>query len=279
MTNTMTKVKPLAINPDLEKLFVYFPFLIQVKDETKIKMTAWEKIDNSEYQYLYKVFSSRKLKVKLDDVGFIFNYLKFIYKVSKSSFNTENELLDNGLKELWPFFQMIEQQKKLKRISIQTEDLKTVKITSEYALKLFFKIFEHSIKYLSGMSYTKKYLLEIQQNGYLNSILKRRPGNKIDYTETVLKQAVTMFKNYLIAETVTDGKKRISNHTIIGEILAHIGFIEVYDDDMKEYLTAAEYYNKMASYRDLEKGLKKTSKIKDELFPPHFLIQLNDNLI
>lgn len=269
----------LTLNPDKEKIALFFPFFKEISDKSKVKITAWEKIDNSDFQFLYELFLSKGLKVKLDDIGYIFNYLRFIYRVSKSNFNTENEIMDNSLKELWPFFQMIEQQKRLRRISIQTETYDNIKITSEYTLKLFFKIFEHSVRSYSGMILAKNHLLEMEQNGYLDSLLKRRSGNKINYTETVLKQSVTMFKNYLKENTYSNSKKKVSMYTIIGKILVHIGFIEDFTYYMDEYLSPTDYYNKKARVRDIDITLKKTSRIKDELFPPHFLIELHDNLI
>ena len=216
----MTTEIQLTLNPNKEKIALYLPFFQVIEREVKIKMTAWEKINESEYKFLENLFKSRGVKVKLDDVAYIYNYLKFIFKVSKSDFNNENALMDESLKELWPFFQMMERKEKLKRISIQTEDNKTVKFISERSLALFYEIFRYSIKELSGMRKAKKYLLQLKKQGHLNDILKRRSGNKIDYTKTVLKQSVTMFKNYLEKETVTDGNKPISKHTIIGEILA-----------------------------------------------------------
>ncbi len=269
----------LTLTPDKEKIALFFPHLKEIRKESKVKITAWEKIDHSNFYFLFKLFSSRGLKVKLDDVGFIFNYLSFIHRVSKSSFNTENEQMDNSLKELWPFFQMIEQQKKLRRFSIQTESYENIKITSDYALKLFFEIFEHSVKTILGMKYAKIHLLEMQQQGYLHSLLKRRPGNRMNYTENVLKQTVTMFKNYLINCTYSNSKEHVSMYTIIGQLLMRIGFIEEYTDNMNEYLSANEYYNKKARDHDMDIVLKKTSKIKDELFPPKFLIDLNNELI
>lgn len=286
----------LPLNPDMERVFKYFDLLKYVDDTTKKKMaSSWGKIDSLDNQFLSEMFISKKLKVPLDDIGYIYNYFKFIYRVKNSDFNLEANKVEKATRELWPFFQLMRYHRGLTRISIVREfDNKTeprprpVKITSEYALKLFYNIFEHAIMTQSGMVHARKYLLELEENNLLN----KNSRKKIDLVGSVLKQSVTMFKNYLVAETsleVGDDKPK-SAHSIIGEILAHIGFIDVYDeevfennkaDDEKEnnYTSESAYYNSKGRDYDFEIQKTKTMSLEEDRFLPHYFIFLNDSLI
>ncbi len=291
----------LPINPNLIKLADCFPFLINVDGILKREMTAWEKIDNSDFQFLSNLLKSKGIKVNLDDVCFVFNYFKFIYRVSKSDFNKGTEMEDKYLKELWPFFQLLKQKEKLKKISFQmkcdelvSEDenfpdetkivpkTKTIKFTTEYSIQLFLDIFEHSIKPgygQSGMIHAKTYLTNMERIGKLDSILKKRPGNKTNYTQTIIKQTVTMFKYYLKKNADFTKNEENSIYAVIGKILAHIGLIPPYSEDSDKYNSAADYYGKKTIYLDLDHSLTKTTKIADELFYPVHFIFLNKNLI
>jgi len=292
----MEKEIQIPINPDKGRIYNYFPYLFISDEETKVKMAvSWEKIGFSDNKFLFELFKSRNLKIYLDDIGYIYNYLKFIYRVKNSDFNLEAIKVEKATKELWPFFQMMKYHRGLSRISIVQEfDDKTeprpqpVKIISEYALKLFYNIFEYAIRHQKGMVYAKDYLLELQKNNILN----KKSRNNIDHVGSVLKQSVTMFRNYLVAEIkseVGDDKPK-SAHSIIGEILAHIGFIDVYDeevfennrtDDEKEcnFTSASAYYNTKGRDYDFDKQKTKTMTLEEDRFPPHYFIFLNNSLI
>ncbi|UBM62785.1 hypothetical protein LA303_02110 [Candidatus Sulfidibacterium hydrothermale] len=297
----------ISIQPDMGNIYKFFPCFLNaieyIREKTnddeankfQAKMArSWGQIDSSEYEFLSKLFTSRKIKVSLDDVGYIYNYLKFIYRVKNSTFNDENEELDKSLKELWSFFQIMEKQKEIIRISIQTKDYETIKtqteekiiettknirLKSKKSLDFFDEIFRYSIKHLSGMVYTKNYLLAMQYYGYLDSILKKRPGNKIDYAGTVLIQAVTSFKNYLNDKMVVEEEsKHKSKYTIIGEILEHIGFIKSYFEQ-ENYMSPAEYHLNKAKNSDYDEVRTTRAKIEEERFIPEYFILLNNSLI
>jgi hypothetical protein len=290
----MEKEIQVPINPNKVRIYEYFPYLSCVDEETKVKMAAsWEKIDSSDNNFLFELFKSRKLTIHLDDIGYIYNYLKFIYRVKNSDFNLEAIKVEKATKELWPFFQMMKYHRGLSRISIVREfDDKTeprpqpVKISSEYALKLFYNIFEYAISNQKGMVYAKNYLLELQENNILN----KKSRNKIDHVGSVLKQSVTMFRNYLEATLEVKDNKPKSVHSIIGEILARIGFIDVYDEEVFEnnrtedekecnYTSASAYYNTKGRDYDFDIQKTKTLTLEEDKFSPHYFIFLNNSLI
>ncbi len=278
----------LSISPDMRRVYKYFYFLPLVDNDTKTRINAsWGKIDSSDYYFLHTMFSSRKLKVNLDDVAFLYNYLKFIQRVKDKnpSFNLEGTKVEESEKELWPFFQMMEKSDSMQRISFVLENKdevnaphKPIKIKSEYALKLIHLILKKSIIQDTGMQYLQNNLLAMKKNGSLDDFLKKRSGNRIDYTESVMRFFVTSLKKYFMTEVKAAGKRRVPYNILTGEILNRIGHLEEFKDDGR-YNNLEDYYSKKVNSQNLDTIISKESKMIDDLFPPHFLIYFNRRLI
>ena len=273
----MNKATPLSINPNKTRIYKHFPFFLDLDDKTNNKINAWNKIDKADFDFLTDVFTKRKMKIDLNDVSFIFNYFMFLFDVSKTKFHEECDLLDKMVKELWPLIDEINNKKPLLQVSFQTKDYPNIKIVSDPALKSLEKILKDAFYEEPFWQTTFIYLKYLKETNELDSFLKKKPGNKINCTETVIKQSATLFKKYLIDNCVREDKKYTSYHSVIGEIFEYIGLIEPLNENLIR--KKSEYYITKAQYLDLDLVAKRTSNTMNDLFPPHFLIILNETLI
>lgn len=85
-----------------------------------------------------------------------------------------------------------------------------------------------------------------------------------------------MFNDYLTEFSITENLKEKSNFTLIGYILANIGFIE---KDSDFYKSKNEYYNTKAYDISYKVVSKRNKYAEDEKFPPGFLLLENLSLI
>jgi len=277
----MSQDNILSINPNKQKIYKWFFPLPLLDDETKIKISAWEKIPESDYQFLKDIFLKRNMKVSLDDVSFIFNYFKFLKTVPVNEFNSDCENLDKALIQMWPLIQALKNDKQFLRIFIQLnvngvpED---IEISSDKLLLTFTEVFKGALRSDKFWKRIQQQLSYYEETNQIQSFIKGRTGNRINYVKTVIQQSVTMLKGYLKEFDIVENTRPHSVHTIIGEILEKVGIIDTYANQT-HYKTESEYLRKKAYDLDMDNACGRTPNLFDEMFPPHFLIQLNKDII
>lgn len=278
----MSQDKILTICPKKQNIYKGFWFLPLLDGDTRTKISTWEKITESDYQFLRDVLVKRKMKACLDDVSYIFNYFKFLKTVSVNGFSSECDDFDEAAKQLWSLIQLLKNNKQLYKISFQVKgESRIVEISSDKLLLSFIEVFKGAFQRFNYWKITKQYLEyleDFEDKNLIQSFIKGRTGNKPDCVNTVLQQSVTMFKAYLLEFAKDENKKPISVYTIIGEVLEKVELIDTYASQ-PHYKTQTEYYRKKAYDLDMNNALKKTQNLLGEMFPPHFLIKLNEKLI
>ncbi len=267
----MSKDGYIELKPDYDKINKwFFPFKL-LSEKTRKLINVWEKIDNESYNFIEQIFFNKRT-VNLDDIGFIFNYFRFLGLIHQEEFNSEAEQLNNAASQLWPLFKALNERKQLLNVSMQFKgDPGKVEVTSEKLLIMFEHIFELSLWNYKGWTMTYNYLTYLEQSGQLQSFIHKRRGAKTNYFKTVVQQSITMFKGYLNEYSVSQNKNS-SVHTIIGMILNENGLINRTQDN-SFYNSDLKYYNKKAFDLDVDNASKKNAHLLEEMFPPHFLIE------
>jgi len=270
----------LSITPIKQKIYKHFWFLPLLDEDTITKINAaWEKIPESDYQILKEIFVKKNMKVSLDDISYIFNYLKFLKTVSISGFNLTVEDLKKAFIQMWPLLQAIKKDKDFIKILIQVKGVpEIIEISSDNFLKTFKGVFKGAFQGYKFWKITKQYLEYLEENNLIQSILKGRTGNKTDYVKTVVQRSVKLFKDYLDEFGIVEGTRKPSVYTIIGEILEKVGLIDTYASQT-HYKSQTEYYKTKAHDLDLVNAAKKSQSLLNEMYPPWILIQINKELI
>ncbi len=271
----------LQITPKKQKIYKWFWYFIPpfLDGNTITKINAWEKIPESDYQFLREVFVKKNMKVSLDDVSYIFNYLKFLKTVSTNGFNLTIEDLKEASIQLLPLLQAIKEDKDFFKISIQVKGVpEVIEISSDNLLKSFKGVFKGGFQGYKFWKRTKQYLEGLEEKNLIQSTSKRRTGNKTDYVKTVVRQSVGSFKGYLNEFGIVEGTRKSSVYTIIGEVLEKVGLIDPYANQT-HYRNQTDYYRRKAYDLDVANAGKKTQSLVREMYPPWILIQINEKLI